>query len=107
MEDFFDLFKYDNNLIVAKYSSKNNFNYITLTLNYKKDGLSWVRGILKRRKYIYFRDIENIITSNETVNIIIKGKSYIFKFPTNYQTLIFYKGLRLLSEITLREELLS
>ncbi len=93
MQDFFDLFKYDNNLIVAKYSSKDKFNYITLTLNYKKDGFSWIRGILKRRKFIYFKDIDDLIISYQTINIIIKGKYYIFKFPTNTQSIIFYKGL--------------
>ncbi len=93
MQEFFDLFKYDNNLIVAKYSSKDKFNYITLSLNYKKDGLNWVRGILKRRKFIYFKDIEEVIISYQLVNLLIKGKSYIFKFPTNTQCLTFYKGI--------------
>jgi len=93
MQDFFDLFKYDNNLIVAKYSSKDKYNYITLKLNYKKDGFSWVRGILKRRKYIYFKDIDALITSNQTINFTSKGKYYMFKFPNNTQAVIFYKGL--------------
>lgn len=93
MQDFLDLFKYDNNLIVAKYSSKDKFNYITLSLTHDNKGLSWVRGILKRRTFIYFKDIENVITSYQMVNIIVKGKSYIFKFPNNKQTIIFYKGI--------------
>lgn len=93
MQDFFDLFKYDNNLIVAKYSSENKFNYVTLTLNYKRDGFSWVRGILKRRKFIYFKDIGTLITSHQTINFTCKGKYYMFKFPNNTQTVIFYKGL--------------
>jgi hypothetical protein len=97
MQNFLDLFKYDNKLIVAKYSSnyfsKYDFNYIVISLNHDNSGLSWIRGILKRRKFIYFKDIEDVITSYQTVNIIIKKKNYIFKFPTNTQALIFYKGI--------------
>ena len=97
MQNFLDLFKYDNKLIVAKYSSNlcsnYKFKYIVLSLNHDNTGLTWLRGILKRRKFIYFKDIEDIITSYQTVNIIIKKKNYIFKFPTNTQALIFYKGV--------------
>ena len=97
MQNFLDLFKYDNKLIVAKYSSNSfsndKYNYIVISLIHDKSGLTWIRGILKRRKFIYFKDIEDVITSYQTVNIIIKKKNYIFKFPTNTQALIFYKGV--------------
>ena len=97
MQNFLDLFKYDNKLIVSKYSynlcSNYKFKYIVLSLNHDNTGLTWISGILKRRKFIYFKDIEDIITSYQTVNIIIKKKNYIFKFPTNTQALIFYKGV--------------
>ena len=97
MQNFLDLFKYDNKLIVAKYSSSScsndNYNYIVISLIHDNTGLTWLRGIIKRRKFIYFKDIEDVITSYQTVNIIIKKKNYIFKFPTNTQALIFYKGV--------------
>ena len=69
------------------------FKYIVLSLNPDNSALYWLRGILKRKKFIYFKDIEDVITSYQTVNIVIKGKNYIFKFPTNTQALIFYKGV--------------
>ena len=106
MQEFFDLFKYDNNLIVAKHVSGNEFNYITLSLIHDNTGLSFLRGILKRRKFIYFRDIIDVYISYEKVSITVlikktfglpKTKVYHFRLPNRYQANVFYKGIKMLS----------
>jgi hypothetical protein len=106
MQEFFDLFKYDNNLIVSKYVSDSAFNYITLSLIHDNTGLSFLRGILKRRKFIYFRDITDVYISFEKVIITVmikktfgknETKVYHFRFPNRYQANVFYKGIKMLS----------